>query len=131
MNEHLHAAIRCVAPLHGEGETVDHVVHQARALMASDAAVLWAVDDAAGRLVVKGGDGAVVPELRAAAVPARAGVAGKVLETRRPHWVRDYLDADDIDHDPVLDAAVAQEDLRSVLGVPVMAEQRVVGLGEA
>src|SRR4029077_1515343 len=56
------------------------------------------------------------------------GVADHVLRTRRPYWVRDYRAAPDIEHDPDFDRQTQAEGMVAVLGVPLMAADRVFGV---
>src|SRR5215471_16647094 len=59
-------------------------------------------------------------------VPAGWGLAGRVMDSHRPHWVRDYLTADGIAHVERVDSCVASEGVRAILAVPILHQGRVL-----
>src|SRR5579859_5408012 len=61
-------------------------------------------------------------------IPAGWGLGGKVLASHRPHWVSDYPNATNITHLPQVDASVAAEGLHAILGVPIVHEDRFLGV---
>src|SRR5215471_805857 len=61
-------------------------------------------------------------------VPAGWGLAGRVIASRRPHWVRDYLTDDSITHIERVDRSVAAEGVRSILAVPILHQGHVLGV---
>jgi len=61
-------------------------------------------------------------------VPAGWGIAGRVMGSGRPHWVRDYATADTIAHIDRVDSSVAAEGVRAILAVPILDQGRVLGV---
>src|SRR5215469_18725166 len=61
-------------------------------------------------------------------VPAGWGLAGRVMDSHQPHWVRDYLTADSIAHVARIDSSVAAEGVRAILAVPILHQGRVLGV---
>lgn len=61
-------------------------------------------------------------------IPAGWGLGGKVLASHRPHWVSDYPNATNITHLPQVDASVSAEGLHAILGVPIVHDDRFLGV---
>jgi signal transduction histidine kinase len=61
-------------------------------------------------------------------VPSGWGLAGRVIASRRPHQVRDYLTDDTITHIDRVDRSVAAEGVRSILAVPILHQGQVLGV---
>src|SRR5215831_11264727 len=61
-------------------------------------------------------------------VPAGWGLAGRVIDSRRPHWVRDYVTDETITHIDRVDSSVAAEGVHAILAVPVLDRDRVLGV---
>jgi len=61
-------------------------------------------------------------------VPSRSGLAALVLDSHRPHWVRDYLTDDTITHIDRVDHSVAAEGVRAILAVPILHRGQVLGV---
>lgn len=55
-------------------------------------------------------------------------MAARIISTGSPLWTRRYAGSDAIVHDPRLDAALAEDGLVSVLGVPLKICDEVVGI---
>ena len=53
-------------------------------------------------------------------VPAGYGLGARVLDSRRPYWVVDYLGADSITHDSSVDASMQREGIATVVAAPVI-----------
>ncbi|GAA0447574.1 response regulator transcription factor [Streptomyces stramineus] len=70
--------------------------------------------------------GTMTPALRGLAIRTGSGLGGKAAALARPQSVMDYRSSHVISHE--YDAAVAAEDLRSVLAVPVVVRGRVRGV---
>ncbi|HKF75637.1 MAG TPA: ATP-binding protein [Candidatus Dormibacteraeota bacterium] len=61
-------------------------------------------------------------------VPAGWGLAGRVIDSRRPHWVRDYVTDETITHIDRVDSSVAAEGVRAILAVPILHQDQVLGV---
>lgn len=86
------------------------------------------VPDGEDRIVLLHRAGAATPALDRLVVPAGWGLAGRVVDSREPHWVRDYLTADSIAHVERVDSSVAAEGVRAILAVPILHQGRVLGV---
>ena len=86
------------------------------------------VPDGEDRIVLLHRAGAATPALNHLVVPAGWGLAGRVMDSRRPHWVRDYLTADSIAHIERVDSSVAAEGVRAILAVPILHQGRLLGV---
>src|SRR5262249_31539886 len=56
------------------------------------------------------------------------GMAAEIVKTGAPLWIRRYEDSGIIVHDPMLDAALAEDQLVSVLGVPLKIRGEIIGI---
>lgn len=106
---------------------LQELVDRAFELMGVDLTYLSAYDEVTGDLWVRASRGAVSQVLRRLRVPAGAGLASRVVETQSAQWTTDYPRADLRAHDAV-SAAVEAEGMRSLLGVPMLAEGQVLGV---
>src|SRR6266699_6230301 len=86
------------------------------------------VPDGDDRIVLLHQARAVTQALDGMVVPAGWGLAGRVIDSRRPHSVRDYLTADTITHIDRVDSSVAAEGVRAILAVPIIQQDRVLGV---
>jgi signal transduction histidine kinase len=71
---------------------------------------------------------AVTNALDGLVVPAGWGLGGKVMSSRRPHWVQDYHTDRTITHISRVDNSVAAEGVHAILAVPVLHHDRVLGV---
>jgi len=86
------------------------------------------VPDGDDRIVLLHRAGAVTHALDGLVVPAGWGLAGRVIASRRPHWVRDYVTDDSITHIDRVDSSVAAEGVRAILAVPILHQDQVLGV---
>src|SRR5215467_11934192 len=86
------------------------------------------VPDGDDRIVLLHKARAATSALDRLVVPAGWGLAGRVIQSRQPHWVRDYLTADSIAHVERVDRSVAAEGVRAILAVPILHQGRVLGV---
>lgn len=99
---------------------------QARQLLHTDVAYLALVEG--DGLVVRYFDGAVGATLQDIRLSQTQGLAGRVVQTGRPSWTSDYLGDQSIQHSPDADRLAGDEQLRSILGVPLSAGGELVGV---
>lgn len=78
-------------------------------------------------LFVRATRGAVSPRMESLRVPAGMGLASRIVHTRAPQWT-DYAAETDLPRDPVIDAAIAEEHMQSILGVPMISDDQVLGV---
>jgi LuxR family transcriptional regulator, regulator of acetate metabolism len=86
------------------------------------------VPDGDDRIVLLHKAGAATSALDGLVVPAGWGLAGRVIDSRRPHSVRDYVTATSIAHVDRVDSSVAAEGVRAILAVPILHRDRVLGV---
>src|SRR3569833_2610992 len=122
----LYATAKSLTALGELDEVLRAIVHNAHDLIGTDFTYLSLVD-ADGRLAARAAEGTISASFLAASVPADIGLGGKVLASRSPHWVRDYMATTFIDHDPDFDRLAATEALVALLGVPLVIRGEAVG----
>ncbi|MGW4197722.1 helix-turn-helix domain-containing protein [Streptomyces sp. NPDC005004] len=122
----LYATAKSLTALGELDEVLRSIVHHAHELIGTDFTYLSLVG-ADGRLSARASEGTVSASFLAAGIPAGAGLGGKVLASRSPHWVSNYAAATLIEHDPEFDRLVAAEELVALLGVPLVIRGEAVG----
>ncbi|ANZ43426.1 diguanylate phosphodiesterase [Lentzea guizhouensis] len=121
----LYATAKSLTALGGLDDVLQSIVRHAHDLMGTDFTYLSLVAD--GRLSARAAEGTISAAFLSATIPSGVGLGGKVLATRRPHWVRNYAASTLIDHDAGFDRLVGTEDLVALLGVPLVIRDEVVG----
>ena len=119
------SGVRELAELRDVDKLLDRLVGRARELLAADVAYL--TEYQGGHLKVRTTSGVVAVELRDLFVPAGTGLASKIVNTGRPQWTSAYQRTYDIPHEAAVDDAVAAEGLVSLLGVPLLAGNEILG----
>jgi signal transduction histidine kinase len=71
---------------------------------------------------------AITDALTGLVVPTGWGLAGRVFASQSPHWVRDYCRADTITHIERIDSSVDREGVRAILAVPIIHQERILGV---
>src|SRR6266540_1907893 len=112
--------VRDVQPL------LQKLVDRAHDLMGTDVTYLSEYDEETDELVVRATRGAVSPNIRELRVPAGVGLASEVVRTRSAQWTSAYESAS-FPQDDDVSAAVEAEHLKSILGVPLISSDRVLG----
>lgn len=114
--------VRDVAPL------LRRLVDRAHDLVGTDVTYLSVYDKSSDELFVRASRGTVSPRFRGLRVPAGVGIASRVVRTNTPQWTSDYGARGDFDRDPEIDAAISEEHLRSLVGVPMSANGEILGV---
>lgn len=115
-----------LAALHDLGAILQAIADRARRLLDCDLAYISLSDG--GDSSIKAASGNVSGLLRELRLPQGTGVGGMVARTGEPYSVLCYADDQSIVHAPDIDETVAAEGMRSLLGVPVKLQQRVIGV---
>lgn len=108
---------------------LQRLVDRAHQLTGMDVTYLSLYERETHELFVRACRGTTSPGFLGMRVPAGVGIASQVVNTGSAQWTADYWDAGErFDRDPVIDAVVRQEQLRGLLGVPMVAKGVFLGV---
>jgi GAF domain-containing protein len=124
----LFSSARELAAVRDTDAVLTRLVERAHEMLGSDVTYLSEYDPDTGRLHVRATYGAVTTALRELVVPPGRGLVSVVVETGAPQAVSRYSDYAAERHEPVVDDAVAEEGIVSMLGVPLRTETAVLGV---
>ncbi|WP_345379293.1 helix-turn-helix domain-containing protein [Pseudonocardia yuanmonensis] len=110
------------------GGVLDAIVRRARALLGTDLAYLTLYDADRGDTYMRATAGSVSPRFQALRLPLGAGLGGLVAATRTPHWTGNYGSDERYRHTEEIDAAVGEEGLVAICGVPLLVDAEFVGV---
>jgi GAF domain-containing protein len=110
------------------GGVLDAIVQRARGLVGADVAYLTLHDPDRGDTYMRATAGSVSARFQALRLPLGAGLGGLVAETRRPYWTPDYPTDSRYRHTDEIDAAVGEEGLVAICGVPLLVDGAFVGV---
>ncbi len=112
-----------------DGEVLlEKIVDRAHQMMGSDLTYLSEYDPQTRELFVRRTIGSVSPDFQALRVPPGKGLASLVVERRTGASVLRYAEFEAGRHEAGIDAAVAAEGIHSMLGVPMLADDEVLGV---
>ncbi|MEV0399622.1 helix-turn-helix domain-containing protein [Actinoallomurus sp. NPDC050550] len=117
-----------LAGLRGLDAVLEAIVRRARRLLGADVSYMTLTDDDRGDTCMRVTDGSVSAAFRSLRIPFGAGLAGLVAQTGTPYSTPDYFDDQRFRHRTYIDAAVQEEDLVAILGVPMRLGSRVIGV---
>jgi GAF domain-containing protein len=103
------------------------IARRARSLLHADMTYLSLNDEAEGASYMKVTEGALTAEFRRLRLPLGTGLLGLVAQTGEPYFTEDYQADHRFVHRDFIDSAVAGENIRAILGVPLMLEGKVTG----
>ncbi len=103
------------------------IVRRARRLLQADMTYLSLNDEAEGASYMRVTDGSVSAEFRNLRLPLGTGLLGLVAQTGAPYYTDDYRHDQRFEHQDYIDHAVNDEDIRAILGVPLVVEGKVIG----
>lgn len=124
----LFSSARELAELRDSDAVLARLVQRAHEMMGVDLAYLSEFDPQTRELRVRETSGAVSASLPTLRVPPGRGLVSAVVETRTAQWVSDYSAYAEDRHDAGVDDAVAAEGLVSMLGVPMVTSDDVLGV---
>lgn len=122
----LYATARSLTVLQEVDDVLAAIVRNAHDLMGTDITYLSVLDE--DELTLRAAEGAVSSAFRAARVKPTIGVAGHAIRSRTPYWVANYRASEEIVHDASFDDVLSHEGLIALLGVPLIANDRVLGV---
>lgn len=103
------------------------IVRRARSLLHADMTYLSLNDEADGASYMKVTDGALTAEFRRLRLPLGTGLLGLVAQTGEPYFTEDYQADARFVHRDFIDSAVDGENIRAILGVPLIVDDTVIG----
>lgn len=117
-----------LAALHDLDAILQAISDRARRLLDCDLAYISLSDTDRGDSYIKAASGNISGQLRELRLPSGTGVGGMVARTGAPYSVLDYHQDKSIVHTPKIDRTVTAEGMVSLLGVPVVLKQHVIGV---
>jgi K+-sensing histidine kinase KdpD len=103
-------------------ELMPEVLTRIRDLLGADTAAILMVDEETQELVARAAVGIEEEVEQGVRIPIGGGFAGRVAATRRP------IRLDDVDHADVLNPLLREKGIKSLLGVPLIVQDEVLGV---
>lgn len=104
------------------------IVQRARKLLGCDVGYLSIHDPRQNAFYVRATDGAFSESFKRVRVPLGAGICSFVARHAVPYASSDYGADSRFPHNPGIDSAVTEENITSILGVPLLAGEAVTGV---
>ncbi|MEU2234386.1 helix-turn-helix domain-containing protein [Streptomyces vietnamensis] len=104
------------------------IVQRARSLLGTEVAYLSLNDPAAGDTYMRVTEGSVSARFQQVRLGMGEGLGGLVAQTARPYVTEDYFQDPRFQHTRTIDAAVRDEGLVAILGVPLSLGSQVIGV---
>jgi GAF domain-containing protein/sugar diacid utilization regulator len=117
-----------LAALRELDDVLHAIVVRARKLLGTDTAYLTLHDEKAGDTWMRVTAGSVSAEFQRVRLGMGEGLGGLVAQTACPFATADYLHDERIRHTRSIDSAVIDEGLIAILGVPLLANGRIIGV---
>jgi signal transduction histidine kinase len=103
-------------------DLLDALLTRVRDLLEADTCAVLLLDEATGQLVARAAKGIEEEVEQGVRIPVGAGFAGRVAAEGRPVVI------DDVDHSYVLNPILREKGIKSLLGTPLVAEGRTLGV---
>jgi DNA-binding PucR family transcriptional regulator len=117
-----------IAALQDLDEVLQAIVRRARRLLGTDVAYLTLKDGRAGDTYMRVTEGSVSARFQRLRLPLGAGLGGLVAQTATPYSTPNYPADAQFAHTAEIDAAVREEGLIAILGVPLRLGTTVIGV---
>ncbi|GAB1693666.1 helix-turn-helix domain-containing protein [Krasilnikovia sp. M28-CT-15] len=104
------------------------IVRRARELLDTDVAYMTLNDEERGDTYMRVTYGSVSARFQQVRLPLGAGLGGLVAQSAAPYVTANYAEDDRFQHLNDINAAVAEEGLVAILGVPMLLGTRVLGV---
>ncbi|MFF8845598.1 helix-turn-helix domain-containing protein [Streptomyces sp. NPDC015127] len=104
------------------------IVQRARSLLGTEVAYLSLNDPVAGDTYMRVTEGSVSARFQQVRLGMGEGLGGLVAQTARPYVTESYFDDARFEHTGPIDAAVRDEGLVAILGVPLTLGSQVIGV---
>lgn len=109
-------------------QVLQAIVNRARNLIGCDIGYLSIYDRERGDFYVRATDGAFSEKFKQIRVPRDVGICGFVARNRSAYCSSDYEADSRFAHTNLIDSAVTDEDIKSILGVPLLSGSQVIGV---
>ena len=103
-------------------ELLRELLERIAAILGSDTAAFLLLDEVSGDLVAQAAKGIEEEVEQGVRIPVGRGFAGRIAAQRRPVAI------EDVDHADILNPILREKGIRSLLGVPLLVEGRVIGV---
>ena len=103
-------------------ELLDELLIRVRDLLGTDTAAVLLLDETRTELVARAAKGLEEEVERGVRIPVGKGFAGRIAASRSP------VVLDDVDHADVLNPLLREKGIKSLLGVPLVAHDEVLGV---
>ena len=103
-------------------ELLNELLERIAAILSTDTAAFLLLDEVAGELVAQAAKGIEEEVERGVRVPVGRGFAGRIAAQRTAVAI------EDVDHADILNPILREKGIRSLLGVPLLVEGRVIGV---
>ncbi|HEV7898443.1 MAG TPA: GAF domain-containing protein [Planosporangium sp.] len=117
-----------LATLHDLDAVLEAIVRRARKLLGTDVTYMTLRDEELGDTYMRVTDGSVSARFQQLRLPMGAGLGGLVAQTATPYVTATYPGDSRFRHTNEIDAAVAEEGIVAILGVPLRLGSRIVGV---
>ena len=120
--EQVHSVMETTLASLGFDELVGELLVRLRGILEVDTAAVLMLDEATNELVARAAVGLEEEVEQGVRIPVGGGFAGRVASEARP------IVLDDVDHANVLNPILREKGVKSLLGVPLIASDRVIGV---
>ena len=103
-------------------ELLNELLERIATILGSDTAAFLLLDEVAGDLVAQAAKGIEEEVEQGVRIPVGRGFAGRIAAERHSVAI------EDVDHADILNPILREKGIRSLLGVPLMVEGRVIGV---
>ena len=107
---------------------LEAIVHRARQLLHTDMAYLTMNDPRRADTYMRVTDGSISAQFQQVRLAMGEGLGGQVAQSAMPYSTASYFDDERFMHTLAIDAAVADEGLVAILGVPLQLGSTVIGV---
>jgi signal transduction histidine kinase len=120
--EHVQTVMEAALTRHGFDEIVHELLVRIRDVLNVDTAAVLMVDESTDELVARAAVGLEEEVEQGVRIPIGAGFAGRIAAERSP------IVLDDVDHADVLNPLLREKGIKSLLGVPLITSESVIGV---
>ncbi len=124
----LHETARDLTALRDTDRVLQAIVRRARQLLSADVGYLSVYDPERRDFYIRATEGSVSPAFARIRVPLDVGICGLVAAEKVPHFSSAYATDARFRHSGGIDHGVLAEQIESLLGVPLLADDAVIGV---